>query len=238
MKDINNNRKLTAVISSADGCNTAEKLSKLLNEESINVYRADVTTEFIPRGSASLVIICDEGTICPAFGRIERIRRYCDLPIMTISENCDEMYRVIALNKGADMCLSAEELGRLEFSARVTALLRRYEDNAPEKKTAVPCTLVNGGISLDRHGREILSNGVPVKMTSTQFGIVEYLMENCGNVCTAEEIYQNVWHETPYSVKKNIVDHIRRIRKKIEPDPHHPRYIRSVSGKGYMMYKL
>lgn len=182
----------------------------------------------------SMAIICDGGILAPGFAEIESIRSSSDIPIMTVSHSCDEIYRTVALDKGADICLSADSLGRNEFTARTAAMLRRYFYSLPAAE-AVPDTIVNGSLEVDRKRREFFAHGREVKLTSTQFGIVEYLMENCGQVCSVEDIYRSVWQEAPYGVHRTVVDHIRRIRGKIEPDPHNPQYIKAVFGMGYKM---
>lgn len=182
----------------------------------------------------SMVIICDGGIMAPRFAEIEVIRSVSDIPIMTVSHSCDEIYRTVALDKGADICLSADSIGRNEFTARTAAILRRYFYSLPAPEI-IPDTIVNGSLAVDRKRREFFAEGREVKLTSTQFGIVEYLMENCGRVCSVEDIYRSVWKEAPYGVHRTVVDHIRRIRGKIEPDPHNPRYIKAVFGAGYKM---
>ncbi len=206
------------------------RLSAFLKSERFTVVRCREIPESLDR--ISMAIICDGGVIAPEFAAIERLRYISDIPLMTVSHSCDEIYRTVALDKGADICLSADSLGRNEFTARTAAMLRRYLYAVPKKKP-LPDTIVNGSLEADRRRREFFVSGKPVSLTSTQFGIVEYLMENCGRVCSVEDIYRSVWHETPYGIHRTVVDHIRRIRCKIEPDPHNPRYIKSVFGAGY-----
>ena len=95
-------------------------------------------------------------------------------------------------------------------------MLRRYLGESAESRSFLAAggtdTLVNGAISVDRRRREVFSGGNPVKLTAIEYGIVEYLMENCGDVCTVDDIYRRVWRENPYSVRKTVVEHIRRIR--------------------------
>lgn len=218
----------------------AYRLAGLLTREEINT---EVTADCVSavktpcaRGERHLIILRDN---CGSFGYMETLRRLTNVPILTVSDNCDEIYRTLALSKGADMCIDAGETGSFEFKARVIALLRR-SIGAPSTVEYIPepgDILKNGSICIDRRRREIYSGGVPVRMTAIEYGIVEYLMENCGRVCTVDDIYRRVWNETPYSVRKTVVEHIRRIRCKIEPDPHNPSYIKVVFGVGYKMEK-
>lgn len=218
-------------------------LSKLLMREEINVSTAADGAarlrELCPAGSWHMVIIRDGGLAKPAFEMIEKIRRFSDVPLLTVSDECSEIYKIMALSKGADACMAAGSgFEAFEFKARVVSMLRRYlGTSADSGETAVLTgdTLTNGALTIDRRRREVFSDGVKIRMTSIEYGIVEYLMENCGDVCTVDDIYRRVWRENPYSVRKTVVEHIRRIRCKIEPDPHNPCYIKVVFGIGYKM---
>lgn len=219
----------------------AMSLSDMLSREEINVIpheNGDIIENTCLFGDMHMMVIRDGGLAAPAFGLIEELRKTSDIPVLTVSDGCDEIYRTVALAKGADACMNAEEFGRYEFKARVVSLLRRYLNNGQRQNGAVSSdreTLINGSISIDRRRREVFRGGSLIRMTAIEYGIVEYLMENCGAVCTVDDIYRRVWNETPYSVRKTVVEHIRRIRSKIEPDPHNPSYIKVVFGVGYKM---
>ena len=206
--------------------NKDRDIQKLLVREEINV--ADTDTPVYSSDGAHLLIMRDSGMDDPAFDALEKIRTFSDIPVMMIPDDMSEMYTIMALSKGADMCMhwGAE----FEFRARITALLRRslFTPAAPQK-------LSNGVISIDRRTRKVYSEGCHIRMTAREYGIVEYLLANCGDPCSVEDISRRVWHEQPYKVRKTIVEHIRRIRAKIEPDPHNPSYIKAVSGIGYKM---
>lgn len=221
--------------------NSGKALAKMLSCEEINVC-LDISTDRIfseePKNGWHMVIIRDGGIEAPAFGEITKLHNASNIPIMTVSDNCTEIYRIMALDKGADICMDAEDFGTFEFKARLVTMLRRHL-HIPSVSLPVSVntadTLRNGTIILDRRSREVFKNGSRIKLTAIEYGIIEYLMENCGDVCTIDDIYRQVWHENPYSVKKTVVEHIRRIRTKIESDPHNPKYIKAVFGVGYRM---
>ena len=202
------------------------QIQNLLIREEMNV--ADTDLPVYSTDNAHLLIIRDGGIDRPAFGILERVRSFSDIPVMMIPDTTSEMYAVMALSKGADMCM--EWGSDFEFRARVTALLRRrlYTPAAPQR-------LSNGVISIDRRTRKVYSEGSHIRMTAIEYGILEYLLANLGDACSIDDIYRSVWHEQPYKVRKTSVEHIRRIRAKIEPDPHNPSYIKAVSGIGYKM---
>jgi len=95
-----------------------------------------------------------------------------------------------------------------------------------------------GGLCLDCKAKQILVDGEAVKMTATEYKILELLMENAGRVFSAEEIYRKVWNEDAYSVENTVMVHIRHIREKIEIDPKSPKYLKVVWGIGYKIEKF
>ncbi|MPM85486.1 Sensory transduction protein regX3 [bioreactor metagenome] len=72
-----------------------------------------------------------------------------------------------------------------------------------------------------------------MKLTATEYKILELLMENKNRVFSPEEIYSRVWENDAYSVENTVMVHIRRIREKIEIDPKEPKYLVVVWGIGY-----
>ena len=98
--------------------------------------------------------------------------------------------------------------------------------------------LKNGGLLLNRNTKELLVDGEPVRLTATEYKIMELLMEHPGYVFSAEEIYSQVWQEDAYSVENTVMVHIRRIREKIEITPKNPKYLKVVWGIGYKIEKI
>ena len=87
-------------------------------------------------------------------------------------------------------------------------------------------------------GNSLTVDGEPVRLTATEYGIVEFLMKNRGRILTTSQIYEAVWNEPSFSVEKTVTVHIRRIREKIEIEPKEPKYLKVVWGLGYKMEKL
>ena len=236
------------VILTYNGARPDDQVIKILEREEINVFVSENGAQALytscPNGDWHMMIIRDAGLSAPSFDIIDSVRSFSDIPLLTVSDGCDEIYRIMALSKGADACMDAgDEFCGFELKARVISMLRRYTGAwdsdinlaGDGKIFSGGDILTNGSISVDRRKRAVLSDGVVIKTTAIEYGIIEYLMENCGDVCTVNDIYRRVWHSSPYSVRKTVVEHIRRIRSKIEPDPHNPSYIKVVFGVGYKM---
>ena len=84
----------------------------------------------------------------------------------------------------------------------------------------------------------LLVDGEQVRLTATEYKIVELLMSHPGYVFSAEEIYSQIWQEDAYGVENTVMVHIRRIREKIEITPKNPKYLKVVWGIGYKIEKF
>ena len=147
-----------------------------------------------------------------------KIREKNNIPIIMLSAKTEESDKVIA---------------------RVKSQLRRYFSlGAANGTTQSQDILKNGGLLLNRNTKELLVDGDPIRLTATEYKIMELLMEHPGYVFSAEEIYSQVWQEDAYSVENTVMVHIRRIREKIEITPKNPKYLKVVWGIGYKIEKI
>lgn len=178
--------------------------------------------------SGKLVILCLTG-----FDVIERIRFESTVPILYITEKADEYSVIMALEKGADAVVQAD-IPNFEFAARVKTMLRRSSVVRHVTEYSGGSNMCSGELSIDVAAREIRIGDKPVKATKIEFGILEYLMRNRGRICSVDDIYASVWRNKSYDVRKTVVEHIRRLRGKIENDPKKPEYIKVVFGAGYI----
>ena len=166
-----------------------------------------------------------------------KLREKHKIPVIILSAKTEESDKVSGLIMGADDYVE-KPYNPAELMARVKAHLRRYRawgGEAPEEDAG---RIVNGGLILDKKQRIIEVEGEEVRLTATEYKILELLMEHPGQVFSAEQIYENVWQETAaYAVENTVMVHIRHIREKIEIDTKKPRYVKVVWGIGYKMEK-
>ena len=95
-----------------------------------------------------------------------------------------------------------------------------------------------GRLCFDFAAHVLTVDDEPVKLTSTETGIIELLIRHPGHIFSAEEIYYKVWDEpVPYNGENTVMVHIRRIREKIEINPSEPEYLKVVWGLGYKFEK-
>lgn len=168
-----------------------------------------------------------------------KIRESKNIPIIILSAKTEESDKILGLSMGADDYIS-KPFRPDELVARVKSQLRRYLQLGSKAAAADQNKnqLTLGGLVLDLDGKCIYVDGEPVKVTATEFKILNLLMKHPGRVFSAEEIYERVWEEAAYATENTVMVHIRRIREKIEIDPKNPKYLKVVWGIGYKMEKM
>ena len=163
------------------------------------------------------------------------IRRRQNLPILLLSAKSEDADKIAGLSIGADDYLT-KPYNPMELSARVNALLRRYlrlgaaDNTAPSEEQ-----LVNGGICMNLARKEVLVEGELVRLTPTEYRMLEFFMQHPNRVYSAAQIYEQVWNEPSCGVENAVMVHIRHLREKIEINPKKPNYIKVVWGLGYKM---
>ena len=164
-----------------------------------------------------------------------KIRQTHNIPIILLSAKSEDTDKITGLGFGADDYVT-KPFNPLELTARVKSQIRRYCSlGSMEKKEGV---IENGGLCIDMNAHEVTLDGESVKLTATEYGIVEYLMQNLGHILSASQIYEAVWGEPCMAGDKTVTVHIRRIREKIEIEPKDPKYLKVVWGIGYKIEKL
>ncbi|HIT73578.1 DNA-binding response regulator [Tyzzerella sp. An114] len=164
-----------------------------------------------------------------------KIREKLNIPIIILSAKSEDTDKILGLNFGADDYIT-KPFNPLELVARVKSQMRRYTSlGSIAEKTN---TIKIGGLELDKEAKEVRVEGEPVKLTATEYGILELLMENAGKVFSIDQIYEKVWNELSFAPENTVSVHIRRIREKIEINPKEPRYLKVVWGIGYKIEKV
>jgi DNA-binding response OmpR family regulator len=154
------------------------------------------------------------------------IREDSDLPIIMLTAKSDEEERIKGLGLGADDYV-VKPFSPRELAARVKALLRRTK--GIKKKMSFN----NGNLIINTSSFEVIKNGIPVVLTSTEFKLLHALSERPGQVFTRLQLVNIALGYDFEGYDRTIDAHIKNIRHKIEDDPKKPEYIKTLYGVGY-----
>lgn len=121
------------------------------------------------------------------------------------------------------------------FSGVASGTIDALELSVGESQAIGANPIIVGELSIDTASRSVEVAGVTVQLTPKEFDILAFLAVNRGTVFSKEEIYRAVWRDQYLLDDSNIMAFIRKIRKKIEPEPDNPRYVLTVWGVGYKM---
>lgn len=160
-----------------------------------------------------------------------KIREERSMPIIMLSAKSEDMDKIQGLASGADDYLS-KPFNPLELIARVKSQLRRYKKyntDTNNNKTVIDI----GDLTVNTDTRQVWVREKEVRLTPKEFNILELLARNKGIVLSVEKIYEAVWKEDFYKSDNTVMVHITKIRDKIEEDPKHPIYVKTVWGVGY-----
>ncbi len=216
-------------------------LSRLLELEGYRVYKAYQGMEALDVLSQNPIHLIILDVMMPQLNGLSalmKIREKNNIPIIMLSAKTEESDKVLGLSMGADDYVT-KPYNTAELMARVKSQLRRYFSlGAVADQESGDDVLRNGGLTLDRNTKELTVDSEPVRLTATEYKIVELLMSHPGYVFSAEEIYSRIWQEEAYGVENTVMVHIRRIREKIEITPKNPKYLKVVWGIGYKIEKF
>ena len=162
------------------------------------------------------------------FELCKHIRESLNIPILFISARNTDDDKIIALNIGGDDYVEKPySLGVL--LAKVKVMLRRF--GAMEEKPQADI-FTDGELSVDKKNKTVTISGEPKKLTSMEFSLLCYLIENPDRLITKAELFDNVWKDK-FTSDGTLNVHIRKLREAIEEDPKNPLRIQTVWKEGY-----
>jgi DNA-binding response OmpR family regulator len=148
-----------------------------------------------------------------------------DTPIIMLTAKGQESDILLGLNLGADDYVT-KPFSIKELLARVNAFLRR-------RRTATPNVHRFGDYTLDISADRLTRDGAEVPLTPKESGLLKFLTANAGRALTRDEILRRVWGYDVFVTTRSIDRCINTLRKKIEPDPAHPTFIKTIREIGY-----
>ena len=203
--------------------NTCDYLN-MFGVKSYVCYSKSEYEEFFKNNSASLILLDINLGDGSGFDICKEIRKDKDIPILFISARNTDDDKIIALTIGGDDYIEKPySLGVL--LAKVKATLKRYgkiESN----------TYDDGNLKVDYINKKVYVKNNEIKLTSLEYKLLTYLIDNKQRLVTKDELFDNVWNDK-YTQDGTLNVHIRKIREQIEDDPNNPKYITTIWKEGY-----
>lgn len=158
---------------------------------------------------------------------IRALRTWTRTPIMVISARQASEEKVAALDAGADDYIT-KPFSMDELLARLRAAVRRTEETAPEA-----AVVETEGFSIDLLAKKAVREGHDVRLTPTEWHLLEILVTRPGRLVTQKQLLQEVWGVSQTSKSNYLRVYMAQLRRKLEADPSHPRHLITEPGMGY-----
>jgi two-component system response regulator RegX3 len=158
------------------------------------------------------------------------IRAESDVPIIMVTAKDSEADKVIGLELGADDYVT-KPFSMRELVSRVRANLRRVRPTSPLEP--VEDVLVGGPVRMDVARHEVQVGGEAVALPPKEFELLEVLLRRKGRLLTRDYLIEEIWGSDYFGDTRTLDVHVKRLRRKLEPDPHHPDHLLTVRGLGY-----
>lgn len=167
---------------------------------------------------------------------IKKVRTWSNLPIIVISARSEDKDKIDALDAGADDYLT-KPFSVEELLARLRVTLRRLNYTAGQAGAA-SSVFLNGGLKISYSEGCVYLDGVELHLTPIEYKLLCLLAKNVGKVLTQKYILKEVWGSTAESDIPSLRVFMATLRKKIEKDTSHPKYIQTHIGMGYRMLRI
>lgn len=187
-------------------------------------YSASDCRDFFKDNTAKLLLLDINLGDGSGFVLCKELRETTEIPILFISARTGDDNQIIALSIGGDDYIQ-KPYSLSVLLAKVKAVLKRYGSKDVAKFS-------DGRLTVDFDARQIFVAGAPVKLTSLEFKLLTYLMQNANRVISKQELFEKVW-EDKFTGDGTLNVHICKIREAIEREPGNPQYILTVWGDGY-----
>ena len=208
--------------------NTAEYFN-MFDVKTAAVYSSAEAEAFLKDNETALVLLDINLSDGSGFELCKKIRQTLNIPILFISARNTDDDKIIALNIGGDDYIEKPySLGVL--LAKVKVVLKRFAN--AENDSSKKADFDDGYLKLDTVNKAVFVNGEEKKITSIEWKLLEYLINNKNRLVTKTEIFDNVWNDR-FTTDGTLNVHIRKIREAIEKDAQDPKYIITVWKEGY-----
>ena len=197
--------------------------------EVVSASTGEAGVTAVERYSPEIVILDIGLPDIDGFEVCERIRHFSDVPVVMLTARHEEVDKVKGLELGADDYVT-KPFSHIELLARVRAVLRRSESQVPASEgppfEAPP-------LRIDYGSRDVTVDGMPIKLTPIEYGILYHLTRNENRVLTFRTLLAKVWGREYMDETDYLKVHIQHLRRKIGDDPQGEPMIVNERGVGY-----
>lgn len=160
----------------------------------------------------------------------KQIRKESTIPIIMVSARKSDTDKILALGLGADDYVS-KPFSMAELVARIRAQLRRSSEYTTSCERMEKMMIDD--IEIDWKLYKVTKHGKEIELSVKEIELLKYLINNCHQVLSKEQIYNHVWGYKDSFETNTVVVHVNKIREKLEENPKDPKYIKTVWGVGY-----
>lgn len=217
-----------------DDKNIVSMISDFMRIHSIDVitgYTGEEAIELSKDNTIDLIILDVNMHDCDGFEACKIIRKSSNVPIIFLTAKTSQADKILGLGIGGDDYLT-KPFDPLELVARVKSNIRRsavYISDRPDDSDQITI----GTLVINQTAHKVTKRGTIIDLSSTEYTLLLYLIENANRVLTRKEILINVWNSDIYT-ENTVNTYIMRLREKIEDNKNEPDYLITIRGEGYL----
>jgi two-component system response regulator CpxR len=219
----------TNILIADDDVELCELLKEFFESEDFNVHMAHDGSAALQRALQSSLDIVVLDVMMPVMNGLDvlkELRKESALPVIMLTARGDDLDRILGLELGADDYVP-KPCNPRELLARIRAVMRRVGNSSA-------LTMIKADdLELNPGNRSLLKNGRDVDLTSTEFSILQTLLQHRGAVVNKRELYMTALGREPVAHDRSVDMHVSNLRRKIGPAPDGENRIETIRGIGY-----
>lgn len=219
----------TNLLIADDDTELCELLKEFFESEDFHVQLAHdgkAALDSIESGRPDLVVLDVMMPEMNGLDVLKELRRDSRLPVIMLTARGDDLDRILGLELGADDYV-AKPCNPRELLARIRAVLRRSGGSGTSNVIQVD------DLELNQGSRTLLLKGEPVELTSTEFSILQSLLQHGGEVVSKRDLYVDALGREPVAHDRSVDMHVSNLRRKLGPGPNGENRIETIRGIGY-----